>query len=248
MPREPLIQACLNGRRTHDEHPAAPVTPEELAREGRAAVQAGAGSLHIHPRGPDGRETLDAGPRADALAALRAACPGVEISVTTGHWIEGDSGRRLAKVAGWTTLPDLASVNVKEPGAFELWHLLQGLGVRIEAGIANVADTRALLASGVAQTAARVLIEVEGDAAAALREAEAIDGLLDRAELALPRLHHGYHAATWAVVERALRLGHDVRVGLEDVMVMPDGRKAGGNGELVAACAGLWERVLGSRP
>ena len=38
-----LLQAALNGDR---DHPAAPRTPDELAAEARAAVGAGASSLH----------------------------------------------------------------------------------------------------------------------------------------------------------------------------------------------------------
>src|SRR5919107_6156816 len=54
-----LLQAALNGDR---DHPAAPRTPDELAAEARAAVGAGARSLHLHPYDERGRETLEAGP------------------------------------------------------------------------------------------------------------------------------------------------------------------------------------------
>ena len=235
-PRTPLVQACLNGRRSPDEHPAVPRTPVELAREGRAAVAAGARSLHVHPRDASGDETLDGEPRAAALAALRAACPGIEISVTTGFWIVRDEAVRLAKLGQWTVLPDLASVNVKEPGAIELCGWMFDRGIGVEAGVATAAETRLLLASGVGPRCARVLVEVEGDTKAALAEAEAIDRLLDDARLAIPRLVHGYWEATWPVIQRALELGHDVRVGLEDTLVLPDGSRAAGNGDLVAAC------------
>jgi uncharacterized protein (DUF849 family) len=57
--------------------------------------------------------------------------------------------------------------------------------------------------------------------------------------VAAPRLHHGYGPATWAVVGAALERGRDVRVGLEDVLVMPDGSTAAGNAALVAAAVAL---------
>jgi len=75
-----MLQAALNGDRAH---PAAPRTPDELAAEARAAVDAGADTLHLHPYDDDGRETLDAAPCAAALLAVRAACPGVPISLST---------------------------------------------------------------------------------------------------------------------------------------------------------------------
>src|ERR1700730_6934147 len=37
-----LIKACLNGARRPEEHPAIPVSPEQLAAEARRAVLAGA--------------------------------------------------------------------------------------------------------------------------------------------------------------------------------------------------------------
>ena len=49
-----LIQACLNGSRTLGEHPALPITPQELARDAQRVVAAGARALHIHPRNTQG--------------------------------------------------------------------------------------------------------------------------------------------------------------------------------------------------
>lgn len=54
-----LLKACLNGARAQAEHPAIPVTLAEIAHEARRAVDAGAGAIHVHPRGPDGRESLE---------------------------------------------------------------------------------------------------------------------------------------------------------------------------------------------
>jgi uncharacterized protein (DUF849 family) len=42
------IKACLNGRRSRDEHPGVPVTPAELAAEAAASVPAGAEAVHLH--------------------------------------------------------------------------------------------------------------------------------------------------------------------------------------------------------
>src|SRR2546421_10864899 len=71
----PLLEACLNGERTPDEHPAIPRTPEELATDSRAAVDAGAAVLHLHPYDEAGRQSLAPDPCAAALEAGRAACP-----------------------------------------------------------------------------------------------------------------------------------------------------------------------------
>jgi uncharacterized protein (DUF849 family) len=74
-----LIKACLNGSRALANHPALPVTPSQLAEAAAQAVAAGAGALHIHPRGDDGAQTLDAHAQGDALRAIRMGCPGIPI-------------------------------------------------------------------------------------------------------------------------------------------------------------------------
>src|SRR6266511_5810817 len=108
-----LLQAALNGDRVH---PAAPRTPGELAAEARAAVDAGARALHLHPYDGQGQQTLAAEPCAAALRAVRAACPGVPISLSTSEDIEPDPRRRLELVGGWTELPELVTANQGERG------------------------------------------------------------------------------------------------------------------------------------
>ena len=59
------------------------------------------------------------------------------------------------------------------------------------------------------------------------------------AETALEQVHHGDGIAFWAVNRRAIPRGHGIRTGLEDTPVLPDGRLADGNGDLVAAAAAM---------
>jgi uncharacterized protein (DUF849 family) len=54
-------------------------------------------------------------------------------------------------------------------------------------------------------------------------------------DLPVPQLHHGDGPATWAVIERALPAGRDIRIGLEDTLTLPDGQAAADNADLVAA-------------
>jgi uncharacterized protein (DUF849 family) len=55
----------------------------------------------------------------------------------------------------------------------------------------------------------------------------------------VPQLWHGFGPRTWEVVAAGARAGTDVRVGLEDVLVLADGRAAANNAELVAAAIEL---------
>jgi len=110
-----LLQACLNGGRSRAEHRDVPLFPEEIARDARV-VAAGAGALHVHPRAADGSETLDQ-PICDAVVrAVRDACPGIPIELTTAIWIEPDPVRRLERVAAWAVPSDFVSVNLSEAG------------------------------------------------------------------------------------------------------------------------------------
>jgi uncharacterized protein (DUF849 family) len=192
--------------------------------------------VHIHPRDSDGRETLAVD---DAVRTVQAACPGVPVGVSTGAWIVPDVTARVAAVRAWRA-PAMASVNLSEEGHTEVMEALAAAGVGIEAGLWRVQDVAALQASGFADALTRALVEPhEEDAAAALATAQAIDDALDAAGIAAPRVHHGYNEATWEVVRRAKALGHGWRIGFEDVLVLPDGRPAASNAELVSAALTL---------
>ena len=236
----PLLKACLNGSRTDAEHPAIPRNPAELAAEGRAAADAGAQALHLHPYDSEGAETLAAEPCAAALQAVRDACPGIPISLSTSADIEPDPHRRLELVAGWTELPDLVTANQGEPGILELCEHLIGRGVGIEAGLLTLDDARAFVAAGIADRCVRAMVEpLDADPAAAVAHAAAIEQALSDAGITLEQVHHGDDVATWHVMGRAVSRGHGIRVGLEDTTVLPDGRRPGGNAELVRAAAAM---------
>jgi uncharacterized protein (DUF849 family) len=223
-----VVQACLNG----DRETGVPRTPEELADAGRACVAAGAVSIHAHPRDADGHETLDAEATAAALRALRPLA--VELSFTTGLWITaGDADARLRAISAWTEVPDLVSLNVSEDGWRELAALLTARGIGIEAGVWNPADAERLVVSGVA--AHRILVEPRSENPhEAVMLAREIDATLDAAGNRTPRLHHGVGPATWVVLDAGVPRGHDIRIGLEDVLTLPDMRPAPDNAALVA--------------
>lgn len=238
-----LIKACLNGGTSRRQHPSVPCTPDELAADARDAARAGAGAVHVHPRDASADETLEADAVLAAVRAVRAAVPGIPVGVTTGIWaVGGDPARRLELVSGWTgeDRPDFASVNLSEPGAAALAAALGGLGIAVEAGVWTAEDAGRLAASGFGQDVIRILIEPRDSSPdAAVATAAQAEEALSRHGLRAPRVHHGYGIATWHVIRAALRLGQDIRVGLEDTTVLPDGSTAAGNGELVATAARL---------
>jgi uncharacterized protein (DUF849 family) len=235
-----LLEVALNGSRSTTEHLRIPRTPDQLAEEARASVEAGARALHLHPYDSAGHETLAAEPCAAALQAVRAACPGVPVSLSTSAGIEPDPRRRLELVAGWEVLPDLVTANQGETGILELCEHLTARGVGIEAGLLCVADAEAFVRSGWADRCIRALVEpLDADPKEAVAHAAVMEEVLVGADVSLEQVHHGDDVASWAVSERALGRGHGIRTGLEDTTVLPDGRPAADNATLVRAAAAM---------
>lgn len=237
-----LIQAALNGGTTRGEHPAVPLSPAELAAEAKAAQRAGAGAFHLHPRNAEGGQTLEPERVLASVAAVRGAT-GLPVGVTTGIWtVDGDVRRRLDLVAGWTgpERPDYASVNMNEPGIDDLADLLISLGIEIEAGVWGPADARILAGAGFRNRIKWVLMEPEPTTPAdAVATAAATAAELAAHGITARQVRHGYAGATWAVLRAALADGQDIRIGLEDTAVLPDGATPAGNADLVAAAARL---------
>lgn len=154
-----------------------------------------------------------------------------------------DPERRRALVAAWTEYPDLVTINQGEAGIGDLTELLVERGVGIEAGFLSADDARRFVASGIASLCERVLVEpLDSDPDDAVDHAEAIERILSDAGIRLEQVHHGDGIASWAVNRRAVMCGYGIRTGLEDTPVLPDGRTASGNGELVAAASLLARR------
>ncbi|WP_245923246.1 3-keto-5-aminohexanoate cleavage protein [Paractinoplanes atraurantiacus] len=223
------IKACLNGGRPSP----APITPAELAGAALEAVEAGAAAVHVHPRDAAGRESLDGDDIGAAVTAIREACPGLPVGVSTGIWMTGGDPRRRADlVAGWQVRPDFASVNVEEPGFADLVRLLDRAGVGVEAGVWSPADVDAL--DGLPFL--RILVEIiDVPAAEAVAAAEAILRRLPGAPLL-----HGENEACWPLIAHAGALGLPTRAGLEDTLTLPDGTPAADNAELLRQARTLW--------
>jgi uncharacterized protein (DUF849 family) len=230
-----LIEVALNGGRTRAEHPRVPCSPEEMAAAAKEAAAAGAGAAHFHVRGADGRESLDADDVARGVSAVRAAIPGVPFGVSTGLWMVGDARERHEKVAAWKTLPDFASVNFNEEGGIALAELLLAKGMGVEAGMGSVLAAQKFLESKLAPRCRWVLLEPEQqEMDAALVVVGKIEEMLRGAGVTLPIILHGVGRTAWDLIDVAAQRGYDTRIGLEDVLTLPDGSQAASNAALVA--------------
>jgi len=239
-----LLQACINGARDLAQHPRLSADAMLAAADAARAVAAGAQEIHLHPKDAEGRDSLDAADVARWVTAVRAACPGTRIGVTTGAWAEPDPARRLAAIEAWTELPDLASVNWHEPGADAVAALLHRRGVDVEAGIWDATGLEAWRQSAARGECLRVLIELPDEAADVVRgHAEGLVAHVRAEEADIPLLLHGEERSAWPALALAAELGIATRIGLEDTILLPDGRPAPDNAALVRAAVAAAPRA-----
>ena len=237
-PERMLLQACINGARPVAQHPALTADTTLAAADAARAVAMGAREIHVHPKDAEGDDSLRGDDVERWVRALRSACPGVRIGVTTGAWIEPDVGLRLAAIREWRVLPDFASVNWHEAGADEVAALLASRGIRIEAGIWDATGLDAWRRSPVHDETLRVLVELPDEAADVVRQHA--EGLIAHVRLDdpdIPLLLHGEQRSAWPAFTLAVEFGLDARIGLEDTLLLPDGRTAPDNAALVRAAA-----------
>lgn len=226
------VKACLNGGRPQGEHAALPLTPAQLAADAVAVQAAGAFAVHIHPRDSHGVPTMDAKACDAAVAAIRDAAPRLPIGLSTSAAINPDPFARAAAISAWRKQPDFVSVNLSEVGWMGVARAALHAGIAVEAGLDTAAEADELSASSFAHQVLRVLVEVDGGT-------DDVRAISERIPKGVPQLWHGWGERTWEVIAAAGAAGIDVRVGLEDVLVLPDGQTASGNAELVAAAVAL---------
>lgn len=233
-----MIAACLNGARHQRAHPHVPVTPRELAAAAESVVDAGAFMVHVHPRDESGRETLDARHVVGVVTAIRDRVSGVRISVSTRDGIVGSAREKVAHVAEWPEPgeggPDSATVNWHEDGAIDVAEALHDNGSAVEAGIWTPAAASRFVATNWPWQVERVLVElVPGRTPGSTCEWAAERILAALGMSPSPVLVHGEEQWTWPALRWAQASGFDVRIGLEDTLVLPSGRETAGNAELV---------------
>jgi uncharacterized protein (DUF849 family) len=232
-----LLTACLNGSRRPGDHPRLPLTPSQIAQDVAAVVAAGADAVHLHVKDTQGSDTLSGDALASVLGAVRAVAPRVPLGVTTGAWALPDPRQRVAAIRSWVTRPDCASVNWHEDGSEAVAAALLDAGVDVEAGLWHAAAVEAWLSSPLRDRCCRVLLELPDglDEAATDAEADRLSALVRRGTPGPTVLLHGEGSSCWPAVRHAHRRGLQTRIGLEDVLELPDGSPAPDNASLVRA-------------
>ena len=264
-PQDKAILTCaLTGVLTNPTQHPVPVTPEQMAAEARDAFNAGASIMHVHLRNqepghghlpswdPDVAETV--------VDAIRAACPGVVINLTTGVVGKDISGpltclRRVKPEAAACNAGTLNYLKIRDNGEWawppmvfdnpvakvqQFLDVMNELHIHPEFECFDVGIVRSVamylkagLFSGVPE-----LNFVMGVASGMPCDADLL-ALLPRyappgAVWQATLIGRG---EIWPVHQKVAELGGMLRSGLEDTFYLPDGSRATGNGVLIEALA-----------
>lgn len=235
-----LIKAALNGARKKSEYSLIPQTSEELAHETKKCIEAGADAIHFHVYNENGKESLHSKDVEKTLLLVRKTCPGISFGISTGEWIVPDLNKRLKLIGEWKITPDFVSVNFDEENVNEVCEVLLKKKIKIEAGLSSQKDVENFLESNFINETIRILIEpVESSIEEALNSVFEIEKVLDDNKINIPRLLHGFDNTVWKLVETAVQKKYDTRVGFEDTIFLPDGKKAKSNAELISYAVSL---------
>ena len=131
------ITVAPNGaRRTKSDHPALPVTADEVARAVAACREKGAAMAHVHVRGRNGEHILDVEAYRDVTSAIRReAGPDIVIQITTeavGRYGPAQQAELIRSLK-----PQAASIALREiaPGPSEEDSLAARRSARCRSGV-----------------------------------------------------------------------------------------------------------------
>jgi uncharacterized protein (DUF849 family) len=262
-----ILTCALTGVLTNPKQHPVPVTPVQMAAEARDAFNAGAAAMHVHVRmqeeGMGHLPSWDPDVADEVVSAIREACPGVIINLTTGV-IGKDVAGPLACIR--RVRPEIAACNagslnylkLKDDGQWA-WppmvfdnpvaKVQQYLDVMAECGVHPEFECFDV---GIVRTVGMYLRAGMVQPGLGRPEYNFVMGVAsgmpcDADLLALlPRwLAPGSvwqatligRGEIWPVHQRTAELGGMLRTGLEDTFYLPGGERAGGNGVLIAALA-----------
>ncbi|WP_374568641.1 3-keto-5-aminohexanoate cleavage protein [Ideonella sp.] len=270
MTDKAILTCALTGVLTDPKQHPVPVTPAQMAAEARDAFNAGASVMHVHIRSQEPGQghlpSWDPDVAEAVTQAIRAACPGVIINLTTGVIGKDISGpaaciRRVKPEIAACNAGSLNYLKIKDNGQWA-WppmvfdnpvaKVQQFLDVMAECGthpefecfdVGIVRSVAMYLKAGMLtpEMGRPECNFVMGVASGMPCDADLL-ALLPRwlAPGAVWQTTLIGRAEIWPVHQRTAELGGMLRTGLEDTFYLPDGSRASGNGALIeqlAACA-----------
>ncbi len=264
MSNKAILTCALTGVLTDPKQHPVPVTPAQMAAEARDAFNAGASIMHVHLR--DQRDGMGHLPSWDpdvaqsVCDAIRAACPGVIINLTTGVVGKDVSGpiaciRRVKPEIAACNAGSLNYLKIKDNGQWA-WPpmVFDNPVAKVQQMLDAMAETHThpefeCFDVGIVRSVAMYqkagmtpgvpeLNFVMGVASGMPCDAELL-ALLPRyapAGAVWQTTLIG-RAEIWPVHQKTAELGGMLRSGLEDTFYLPGGERASGNGVLIEALA-----------
>ena len=274
-----ILTCALTGVLTNPKQHPVPVTPAQMAAEARDAFNAGAAVMHVHLRMQDEgfghMPSWDPDVAESIVNAIRDACPGVIINLTTGVVGKDISGpvaciRRVKPEIAACSAGSLNHLKIKEDGQWA-WppmvfdnpvsKVQQFLDVMGECGTHpefECFDVGIVRSVGMYIKAGLLKPEmgrpeynfVMGVASGMPCDADLL-ALLPRWLVpgAVWQSTLIGRQEIWPVHQKTAELGGMLRTGLEDTFYLPDGSRASGNGVLIealSACARRAGRAIAS--
>lgn len=259
-----ILTCALTGVLTNPRQHPVPVTPEQMAAEARDAFNAGASIMHVHLRsqepGYGHMPSWDPDVAEAVVGAIRAACPGVIINLTTGTVGKDISGplaclRRVKPEAAACNAGSLNYLKIKDDGTWawppmvfdnpvekvkQYLDVMNELHIHPEFECFDVGILRSVsmyLKAGLFRGVPEVNF-VMGVASGMPCDADLLQ-LLPRyaPEGAVWQATLIGRGEIWPVHQKAADLGGMLRTGLEDTFYLPGGERASGNGVLIEALA-----------
>ena len=265
MSDKAVITCALTGVLTDPRRHPVPVTAAEMAASARQAFDAGAAIVHVHFRrqepGMGHLPSWDADVAAAIAGAVRAACPGILINMSTGVVGADVSGplaclERLRPEIAACNAGSLNYLKARRDGSWAWPPILFDNPVeKIETMLAamRASGTRPEFECfdvGIVRSVGLfcdVGLAVDPHYNFVTGVASGMPADVDLLAL-LPRwIRPGARwqatvigrREVWTLYRRAAELGGDLRTGLEDTFYLPSGERAGSNGELVEALVSL---------
>ena len=260
--KKTIITAALTGvLANRQQSPYIPYTPEEIAEDGRRAVEAGASILHIHARQDNGFPAFDVETYARIDEEVKKRCPNVIINYSTGA-IGIPNEQRIHHIDA--IRPDMAALNMgsmnyaiysKKHKSFYHDHVfanpfkdivfflerMKKAGTRPEMecfDTGHINNAQPLIDMGLLEAPLQfsLIMGVLGGIPATT------ENLVNQVRQ-LPNGSHwqviGIGNKQWKMIAAAISMEGNIRVGLEDNLYLPDGALANSNGACVEAAVQL---------
>ncbi|WP_246534430.1 3-keto-5-aminohexanoate cleavage protein [Aliiroseovarius lamellibrachiae] len=242
----PRIMVAPNGaRKLKADHPAVPLTEDEIVACARDCFVAGADGLHLHIRDADGGHLLDAKTYQSAVSAVARAVPDMAIQITTEA--VGTYGTEVQKQVALNSGASMVSVSIAEmcrdgEHAAQLFYAeCAARGIAVQHILYDVADA-ALLARVLPEAlfragALQVLFVLGRYSESQTSDPDELTPFLDwmsQEDLSPDWALCAFGPRETECLARASEAGGKCRIGFENSLFMADGRVAKDNAERVA--------------